>query len=58
LLGCSPFLISLFADHRGENQNAFFTPFNEAAKRIPCTKSGYVGGIGLLARDEHNVAEA
>src|ERR1700731_1539014 len=46
------------SDHRGENENAFFSPFNEAAKRVPCTKSGNVGGIGLLACDEHDVAEA
>src|SRR5208282_231251 len=46
------------ADHRGENKNTFFSPFNEAAKRVPCTKSGYVGSIGLLACDEHDVAEA
>src|ERR1017187_7291122 len=46
------------SDHRGENENAFFSPFNEAAKRVPCPKSGNVGGIGLLACDEHDVAEA
>src|SRR5579863_5158902 len=23
------------SDHRGENENAFFSPFNEAAKRVP-----------------------
>src|SRR5713101_5797059 len=26
------------SDHRGENENAFFSPFNEAAKRVPCPK--------------------
>src|SRR5271163_3265169 len=36
------------SDHRGENENAFFSPFNEAAKRVPCPKSGNVGSIGLL----------
>jgi hypothetical protein len=36
----------------------FSPPFNEAAKRVPCPKSGNVGGIGLLACDEHDVAEA
>src|SRR5260370_36054739 len=46
------------SDHRGENENAFFSPFNEAAKRVPCPKSGNVGSIGLLASDEHDVAEA
>src|SRR5580692_2508803 len=46
------------SDHRGENENAFFSPFNEAAKRVPCPKSGNVGSVGLLACDEHNVAEA
>src|ERR1700683_3251694 len=46
------------SDHRGENENAFFSPFNEAAKRVPCPKSGGVGGIGVLASDEHDVAEA
>src|SRR5580692_3179812 len=25
------------SDHRGENENAFFSPFNEAAKRVPCS---------------------
>src|SRR5579863_9301858 len=43
------------SDHRGENENAFFSPFNEAAKRVPCPKSGNVGSIGLLACNEHNV---
>src|SRR5208282_2683528 len=46
------------SDHRGENENAFFSPFNEAAKRVPCPKSGNVGGVGLLTCDEHDVAEA
>src|SRR5277367_1240236 len=46
------------SDHRGENENAFFSPFNEAAKRVPCPKSGNVGSIRLLACDEHYVAEA
>src|SRR5580658_8111140 len=46
------------SDHRGENENAFFSPFDEAAKRVPCPKSGDVGSIGLLACDEHDVAEA
>ena len=35
------------SDHRGENENAFFASFNEAAKRVPCTKSGNVGSVGL-----------
>src|ERR1700733_1921003 len=43
------------ADHRGEDENAFFSPFNEAAKRVPCPKSGNVGSVGLLACDEHDV---
>src|SRR5271165_2876540 len=47
-----------FSDHRGENENAFFSPFDEAAKRVPCPKSGNVGSIGLLTRDKHDVAEA
>src|SRR5580658_7857558 len=46
------------SDHRGENENAFFSPFNEAAKRVPCPKSRNVGCIGLLTCDEHDVAEA
>src|ERR1700683_4877187 len=46
------------ADHRSENEDAFFSPFNEAAKRVPCPKSGNVGSVGLLACDEHDVAEA
>jgi len=50
--------LDYLGDHRGENENAFFSPFNEAAKRVPCPKSGNVGSIGLLTRDEHDVAEA
>src|SRR5271170_4591945 len=46
------------ADHRGENKNAFFSPFNEAAKRVPCPESGNVSRIGFLTCDEHDVAEA
>jgi ParB family chromosome partitioning protein len=46
------------SDHRGENENSFFSPFNEAAKRVPCPKSGNVNSIGLLTCDEHDVAEA
>ena len=46
------------SDHRGENENAFFSPSNEAAKRVPCPKSGNVGSIGLLACDQHDVAKA
>src|SRR5258708_33933411 len=36
-----------FSDHRGENENAFFSPFNEAAQRSPCHQSGNVCRIGL-----------
>src|ERR1700676_1700112 len=57
LVGCY-ILRASSSDHRGENENAFFSPFNEAAKRVPCPKSGNVGSIGFLACDEHNVAEA
>src|ERR1700687_5731288 len=64
-LGCCVFtrlvgryIFASSSDHRGENENAFFSSFNEAAKRVPCTKSGNVGGIRLLACDEHDVAEA
>src|SRR5580704_14308804 len=46
------------SDHRVANENAFLSPFNEAAKRVPCPKSGNVGGIGLLTCDEHDVAKA
>src|ERR1700685_2374798 len=46
------------SDHRGENENPFFSPFNEAAKRVPCPKSGNIGSVGLLACYEHDVAEA
>src|SRR5579859_6227830 len=46
------------SDHWGENEDSFFSPFNEAAKRVPCPKSGNVASIGLLACDEHDVAEA
>src|SRR5579863_6119622 len=46
------------SDHRGENENPSFSPFNEAAKRVPCPKSGNVGSSGLLTRDEHDIAEA
>src|ERR1700735_3339798 len=31
------------SDHRGKNENTFFSPFNDAAKRVPCPKSGNVG---------------
>src|SRR5208283_4938729 len=57
LVGCC-ILRASSSDHRGENENAFFSPFNEAAKRVPCPKSGNVGSIGLLTCDEHDVAEA
>src|SRR5580692_2716703 len=57
LVGCGVLRASS-SDHRGENENALFSPFNEAAKRVPCTKSGNIGSIGLLACDEHDVAEA
>src|SRR3984957_3961607 len=45
------------SDHRGENENAFFSPFNEAPERVPCPKSGNVGTTGFLAGEGHNVAE-
>src|SRR5580658_6832531 len=57
LVGCY-ILRASSSDHRGENENAFFSPFNEAAKRVPCPKSGNVGSIWLLACDEQDVAEA
>jgi len=43
--------------HRGENENAFFSPFNEAAKRVPCPKSGNVGGIGLREYELTNIQQ-
>jgi|SRR5580700_6455617 hypothetical protein len=45
-LGFSVFFAALFADHWGENKNTFL-PFNQAAKRVPSTKSRNVGSIGL-----------
>jgi hypothetical protein len=36
------------SDHWSENQDSFFPALNEAAKRVPCTKSGDVGSVGLL----------
>ena len=47
-----------FSDHRGENENAFFSTPDEAAKRSPSAVSGNVRGIWLLPRNEHDVAEA
>jgi hypothetical protein len=47
-----------FSDHRGENEDAFFASFNEAAKRVPCPKSGNIGSIRFLACDDHYGAEA
>src|SRR5579863_2514667 len=44
LVGCYILGVSS-SDHRGENENAFFSPFNEAAKRVPSPKSGNVGSI-------------
>src|SRR5947209_3134872 len=57
LVGCH-ILRASSSDHRSENENALFSPFNEAAKRVPCPKSGNVGSIGLLTCDKHDVAEA
>ena len=50
-------LVALLADHRGENENAFFSPFNEAAKRVPGAKSGNVAGVGFLPGNQHHIAE-
>src|ERR1700693_3235505 len=57
-LGGRDILGASSSDHRGEDEDAFFSPFNEAAKRVPCPKSGDVGSIGLLTCDEHDVAAA
>src|SRR5580700_779528 len=46
------------SDHRSENENAFFSTPDEAAKRSPSTISGNVRSIWLLPRNEHDVAEA
>src|SRR5438477_10481311 len=40
-------------DHRGKNEDAFFSALNESAKRVPCTDSGYVGGVRLLSGNQH-----
>jgi len=40
------------------NKDAFFTAFHEAAKRVPRANPGDVGGLGLLACDEQDVAKA
>ena len=52
------FFVALVADHWGENENAFFATPDEAAKRVPSAKSGNVGGVWLLPRNQHDVAEA
>jgi len=52
------FFFATLADHWGENENAFFSSFYEAAKRVPCPKPSNIGGVGLLACDEHYVAKA
>src|SRR5580700_9895425 len=65
-LGCCVFtrlfgryvLCASSSHHRGENENAFFSPFNEAAKRSPSAVSGNVSSIWPLPRNEHDVAEA
>ena len=46
------------SDHRSENENAFFSTPDEAAKRSPSPVSGNVSSIWLLPRNEHDVAEA
>jgi len=49
---------ALLADHGSQNEDAFFAAFDEAAKRVPRANSGDVGGLGLLACDEQDVAKA
>jgi hypothetical protein len=46
------------SNHWGENENAFFTTPDEAAKRSPSAVSGNVNSVWLLPRNEHDVAEA
>src|SRR5208283_5834048 len=58
VLFCALFFVALVADHWSENENAFFAPSDEAAKRSPSAEPGDVGGIWPLPRDEHDVAEA
>jgi hypothetical protein len=36
------FFVAFVADHRGENENAFFATPDEAAKRVPSAKSSNV----------------
>src|SRR5271165_4882481 len=51
-------LRTLSSDHWSENENAFFSTPDEAAKRSPSAVSGNVSSIWLLSRNEHDVAEA
>src|ERR1700733_9786012 len=51
-------LFAFVSHHRSENENAFFATPDEAAKRSPSAVSCNVRGIGLLPRNEHDVAEA
>src|SRR5262249_44555961 len=51
-------MAALLADHGSQNEDAFFSWFHEAAKRVPSANPGDVGGIGLLPCDEQDVAKA
>src|ERR1700693_2001092 len=51
-------LFAFVSDHRSENENAFFATPDEAAKRSRSAVSCNVRGIGLLPRNQHDVAEA
>src|SRR5580704_3908049 len=58
ILFCVLIIRALIADHWGENENAFFTTPDEAAKRSPSAVSGHVSSVWLLPRNQHDVAEA
>jgi hypothetical protein len=47
-----------WSDHRSENENAFFSTPDEAAKRSPSAVFGNVSSFWLLPLNEHDVAES
>jgi hypothetical protein len=51
-------ILTTVADHWSQNENALFATPDEAAKRVPSAKSGNVGRIRFLPRNQHNVPKA
>ena len=52
-IGCGLFFFALFADRRSQNEDSFFSPFNQAAKRVQVRSPATLVASGFCKAPTH-----